>query len=477
MNKHSLFWKIFLSFWVFMVLFGICSVLISTQLRKTATLRTHIPVPKIIRRIHKLIMQDSSHEELRESLIELQNRIQADVVYILDSKDKDLLNRQLSATLQQALQKNEASPLKFSPPFQKPDHPFQGPPLIRLREISSSPGPAIIIKKLQTASGANYTLLIDNRTSRDSWFFWRSLSIGARIAIASLLSGIICFFLARYLTAPLLKLRTATHRIASGHFNDPMDTRIAERKDEIGDLGRDFESMAKRIDITLQSQQRLLRDVSHELRSPLARLQIALGLAHQRSNGLVEPELQRIEQEVERLNELVSKSLSLARLSSLMSIPEKTKINLVELLTDAITNAEYEAQNKQCQIELTTMENCYVEGNWDLLHSALENILRNAIHYTRTGTHIETSISQSFNTSVSVAKISIRDHGRGVPEADLNDLFKPFFRVDEARTQQSGGHGIGLAIAERAIHLHNGIISVANASGGGLEFTLQIPSV
>ena len=476
MNIHSLFWKIFLSFWVFMVLFGICSVLISTQLRQTATRSTHIPVPKIIRRIHKLIMQDSSHEELRESLIEMQNRIQADVVYILDSKNKDLLNRQLSATLQQALQKNEASPLKFSPLFQKPV-PFPEPPPMHLREIPPSPGPAIIIKKLQTASGANYTLLIDNRTSRDNWFFWRSLSIGARIAIASLLSGIICFFLARYLTAPLLKLRTATHRIASGHFNDPMDTRIAERKDEIGDLGRDFESMAKRIDITLQSQQRLLRDVSHELRSPLARLQIALGLAHQRSNGLVEPELQRIEQEVERLNELVSKSLSLARLSSLMSIPEKTKINLVELLTDVIINTEYEAQNKQCQIELTAMENCYIEGNWDLLHSAIENILRNAIHYTKTGTHIETSISQSFNTSVSVAKISIRDYGRGVPEADLNELFKPFFRVDEARTQQSGGHGIGLAIAERAIHLHNGTISVANASGGGLEFTLQIPLV
>ena len=476
MNIHSLFWKIFLSFWVFMVLFGICSVLISTQLRQTATRSTHIPVPKIIRRIHKLIMQDSSHEELRESLIELQNRIQADVVYILDSKDKDLLNRQLSTILQQALQKNEASPLNFSPPFQKPV-PFQGSPPMRLREIPPSPGPAIIIKKLQTASGANYTLLIDNRTSRDNWFFWRSLSIGARIAIASLLSGIICFFLARYLTAPLLKLRTATHRIALGHFNDPMDTRIAERKDEIGDLGRDFESMAKRIDITLQSQQRLLRDVSHELRSPLARLQIALGLAHQRSNGLVEPGLQRIEQEAERLNELVSKSLSLARLSSLMSIPEKTKINLVELLTDVITNTEYEAQNKQCQIELTAMESCYIEGNWDLLHSAIENILRNAIHYTRTGTHIETSITQSFNTSVSISKISIRDHGRGVPEADLNELFKPFFRVDEARTQQSGGHGIGLAIAERAIHLHNGTISVANASGGGLEFTLQIPLV
>lgn len=474
MNIRSLFWKIFLSFWIFMVLFGICSALITTQLSQTANLSSHIPVPKIIRRTHRLIMQGSSQTELKEWLVELQNRIQKDVVYILDSNGKDLLNRPLTVDLQQAFQNNVATPLEFPPHFKKLDL-FQDPPPIEPRGMPSTLGSAIIIKKIQLASGGNYTLMIDNQTSRDEWIFWRSLGIGARITIASLLSGIICFFLARYLTAPIQKLRTVTHRIASGHFNDPIDTGIAERKDEIGDLGRDFDSMAKRIEITLQSQQRLLRDVSHELRSPLARLQIALGLAHQRSNGLIEPELQRIEEEVERLNELISQSLSLARLSSQMSIPEKSEINLTELLIDVVANAEYEAESKQCQIKLSEMSHCFIEGNWDLLHSALENILRNAINYTKVGTYIETSITQSINIPVPVAIITIRDHGMGVPEADINELFKPFFRVDEARAYQSGGHGIGLAIAERAIHLHNGTISVVNASGGGLKVKMCLP--
>ena len=474
MNRHSLFWKIFLYFWVSMMLFGIFSTLINAKIRQTEKNSPYTPVSVIIKRSHQLIKQDTGKVILKEWLVESQDRIRTNTVYILDSKGKDLLNRSLDTRIQQALHEYSKEPQEFAPYLQKPDSLFFDPHSLHSDDIPPLPGPTIIVIKLVSNSGESYTLIIDNETNRENWIFWRTVSIGTRIAMAFLLSGIICSFLARYLTIPLQKLRTATHRIASGHFDSSMDQKIAKREDEIGDLGRDFDSMAKRIEITLQSQQRLLRDVSHELRSPLARLQIALGLAYQRSNGLVESELQRIEKEVERLNKLIGQSLSLARISSQASIPEKTKINLTELFREVIETVKYEAQVKQCQIISTQMDNCFINGNKDLLYSGLENIIRNAIHHTKTGTQIETRLGLS-NTLPSVATLIIRDHGKGVPESDIGELFKPFFQVDEARTQQKGGSGIGLAIAERAIHLHNGSIYIANIPEGGLEVSVQLP--
>lgn len=474
MNRHSLFWKIFLYFWVSMMLFGIFSTLINAKIRQTEKNSPYTPVSVIIKRSHQLIKQDTGKVILKEWLVESQDRIQTNTVYILDSKGKDLLNRLLDTRIQQALHEHSKEPQEFAPYLQKPDSLFFDPHSLHSDNIPPLPGPAIIVIKLVSNLGKNYTLIIDNKTNRENWIFWRTVSIGTRISMAFLLSGIICSFLARYLTIPLQKLRTATHRIASGHFHSSMDQKIAKREDEIGDLGRDFDSMAKRIEITLQSQQRLLRDVSHELRSPLARLQIALGLAYQRSNGLVESELQRIEKEVERLNKLIGQSLSLARISSQASIPKKTKINLTELFKEVIETVKYEAQDKQCQIISTQMDNCFINGNKDLLFSGLENIIRNAIYHTKTGTQIETRLGLS-NTLPAVATLIIRDYGKGVPESDIDELFKPFFQVDEARTQQKGGYGIGLAIAERAIHLHNGSIRIANIAEGGLEVSVQLP--
>ncbi len=474
MSRHSLFWKIFLSFWLSMLLFGICSALIDAKIRQTERDTPYTPVSVILKRSQQLIKQDTDKKILKEWLEESQDRIQTNTVYILDSKGDDLLKRPLNTKTQQALRQYLKEPQEFAPNLQKPNSDFFDPRPQHIDDIPPLPGSAIIIIKLISNSGESYTLIIDNETNRENWIFWRSVSIATRIAMAFLLSGIICSFLARYLTIPLQKLRTATHRIASGHFDSSIDKNIAKRVDEIGDLGRDFDSMAKRIEITLQSQQRLLRDVSHELRSPLARLQIALGLSFQRSKGLVEPELQRIEKEVERLNELIGQSLSLARISSQADIPEKTKINLTELFEKIIETVKYEAQDKQCQIISTQMDSCFINGNKDLLYSGLENIIRNAIHHTKTGTQIKTSVALS-NALPPVATLVIRDNGKGVPESDVDELFTPFFQVDEARTQQQGGYGIGLAIAERAISLHNGSICITNIAEGGLEVSIKLP--
>ena len=139
-----------------------------------------------------------------------------------------------------------------------------------------------------------------------------------------------------------------------------------------------------------------------------------------------------------------------------------------------IETVKYEAQDKKCDIVSTQMDTCFINGNRELLYSGLENIIRNAIQHTKIGTHVKTSLILS-NTHRPIATLTIRDHGMGVPESDIDELLNPFFQVDEARTQQKGGYGIGLAIAERAIHLHNGSINISNMSDGGLEVSLQLP--
>lgn len=454
-----------------MVLLVISNIVINTQITQSTAHRTNTALPRILMHTRRMINRGAEQQDLTRWLRQMQQRRQGDIVYILDTQGHELLDRRLPESLQQALQDNPASSMDFPPHFR--DVSPQAAPL-GIRPPALSP-PGIIIKDLTLTSGEHFKLIIDNQARQAHWQRWRSLSIGARITIASLLSGIICFFLARYLSRPLQKLRAATHLVASGHYNTPIDSRITNRLDEIGDLGRDFDNMTTRIASTLLSQQRLLRDVSHELRSPLARLQIALGLAQQRSNGLINPELARIELEIERLNELIGQSLSLARLSSQTNIVDKVSINLNKLLENVIANAEYEAADKQSHIVFTELEHCEILGNWDLLHSALENILRNAVHYTKRGTNIEASIIRAHNTTKPSVNIKIRDHGIGVSEADLDKLFEPFFQVDEARTQQNGGYGIGLAIAKRAIDLHHGTIHVGNANDGGLEVSILLP--
>ncbi len=474
MIRRSLFWKIFLSFWISMMLFGIGSALIDEKIRQSERDSRYTPVSVIIKRSYQLIKNDSDKVVLKAWLLESQDRIHSNTVYILDSNGSDLLNRTLNETIQQALDESASEPQDIAPYLQTADAIFFDPYSLQSNDIPALPDPEIIVINLVSNSGEPYTLIIDNKTNRDNWVFWSTVSIATRITMAFLLSGIICSFLARYLTTPLFKLRLATHRIASGNFDSSMNKKFAKREDEIGDLGRDFSSMSQRIEATMQSQQRLLRDVSHELRSPLTRLQIALGLAYQRSNGLIQPELQRIEKEVDRLNELISQSLSLARISSQTNIPKKTKINLTELLTDVIENVEYEAQDKQCHIVSTQLDECFIYGNYELLYSCVENILRNAIHHTKTATHVTTSIRNS-NSSSAVATLKICDQGPGIPEADIEAIFKPFYQIDEARSQQNAGYGIGLAIAERAIHLHDGSIKITNNTEGGLEVSLQLP--
>jgi len=293
-----------------------------------------------------------------------------------------------------------------------------------------------------------------------------------RLAVALLVSGLICWGLAAYLTAPVRELRRVTRDLASGDLNARAGKRLARRRDELGGLGRDFNEMASRLQSLIQSRQRLMADVSHELRSPLARLQVALGLARRRTGEDIHSELDRIEREADRLNELIGQILTLTRLDSQSSLALEP-IAMAGMVRAIVTDADYEAQTRNRAVRLVNEVAAEVFGDESLLHSAIENIVRNAVRHTPGGSTVEVDMAMDAGAHDRIL-IEIRDRGPGIDEALLDKVFEPFFRVDEARNRESGGYGLGMSIAQRAVTLHRGEISASN-TGEGLLVHISLP--
>jgi two-component system sensor histidine kinase CpxA len=290
-----------------------------------------------------------------------------------------------------------------------------------------------------------------------------------------LTGGILCYWLAWYLTTPLLKLRTTTNELAEGNLGARVASKLSRRRDEIGQLGRDFDLMAERLESMVRAQHRLLGDISHELRSPLARLGVALGLARQRSGAEANGALDRIERESENLNEMISQLLILTRLESGTDGRKKTDLDLTSLLREVADDADFEARSMNRAVQVVSADNCSISGVEELLRSAIENVVRNGLRYTPEGTAVEVALRRQNGTGYNFAVISVRDHGLGVPEESLEKIFRPFYRTEDARDRQSGGGtGLGLAITERAVRLHGGTIKAVNAPGGGLAIKMKL---
>jgi two-component system sensor histidine kinase CpxA len=246
------------------------------------------------------------------------------------------------------------------------------------------------------------------------------------------------------------------------------------RRDEIADLACDFDHMAERLQGLIGSQKQLLSDVSHELRSPLARLQVALGLARQREQDQPNTELDRIEREAERLNELIGQLLSLTRLEFGTVLSHSEPVDLADLLTEIAESTDFEARALNRRVHMVNSVPAIVEANETLLRSALENVVRNAAKYTDVNTSVDISL-QPDKAHAGWLLVQVRDHGPGVPEDMLTKLFEPFVRVGDARDRDSGGYGLGLAIAKRAIRLHGGEIFAGNEPDGGLNVRIRLP--
>ena len=290
------------------------------------------------------------------------------------------------------------------------------------------------------------------------------------VLLSIIAAGVISYLLALYLTSPVKTLKSVVQSFAEGNLDARVTPRLGNRHDELADLGREFDHMAERIEALISSQKRLLADISHELRSPLARLTVALELARKSTSGKGVAALDRIEMETERVNKLVGQLLALTRLESGAESVPPENVALEELVQQVIDDANYEAKPLNKEVKAMQLDPCRVRGSQELLRSGIENVVRNAIRYTAEGSAVEVALSAKLDSAL----LTVRDYGPGVPEAELGHIFEPFYRVGEARERSSGGVGLGLSIADRTVKLHGGAIRAANAHDG-LLITIELP--
>lgn len=304
----------------------------------------------------------------------------------------------------------------------------------------------------QASSNGRYIFVIDISVRNDPT--WDVLSFGWIIAVVVLLVYALAFTLAR----PIGRLRETVKRFGQGDLTARAQLK---RKDEIGDLGAAFDEMADRIQTLLAAERRLLQDVSHELRSPLARLNFALELV--RKNPSSDEAFQRVKKEVGRISRLIGDLLQVTRVEGDSLSRNDEAIEIGPFLGEIVEDCGLEATGRGCRIELRSEGVGEFRGDPELLRRAVENVLRNAIRYSPPGQSVEVTASVEGNELV----FTIRDYGPGVPEPELEAIFHPFHRVEEDRNRASGGGvGLGLSIAQRAVLLHHGSISASNAQPG-----------
>jgi two-component system sensor histidine kinase CpxA len=283
---------------------------------------------------------------------------------------------------------------------------------------------------------------------------------------------LVSFLLARYLTRPLRNLHDAATAFAGGDLSARSQEIKAERHDEVAELVRAFNSMADRISALIQAQQRFIVDVSHEIKSPFARLSLAAALARRAASPVAADQFDRLEREIETASSLVRDLQVLSSLQDGGPLPRREMLDLAALLAAAIDNVAFEWKGHPHGIKLTApAEPVSTLGDPAVLQRAVENVLQNALFYTPEGTEVAVKVTRRGGS----AHIEVRDHGPGVPEAALPHLFDPFYRVDESRTRNTGGIGIGLPIVQRAVALHGGTATAANADPSGLRICIDLP--
>lgn len=329
-------------------------------------------------------------------------------------------------------------------------------------EIENSTETALSMRKVNLPSGGRYVLLLRWERPRMTPLFGESPLRYLRYAGLLLTAFLLCWILARYLSSPIGKLRQATQKLAAGDLSTRVADQVGNRRDELATLAQDFDLMAERIESLITSQQRLSRDVSHELRSPLARMNVALEIAKQKMNGEAAPQLARIEAESQRLNDMISRLLTLSKLEAGSNDFDRRELNFRSLVEQVAADADFEANAKGRSVRVISAAECKISGSETLIRSAVENVLRNAVRYTREGTEVEVTLSNGGGR----ASLRVVDHGTGVPDPELKNLFRPFYRVGEARDRGSGGTGLGLAIAEQAVLAHKGTIKASNTEDG-----------
>jgi two-component system, OmpR family, sensor histidine kinase CpxA len=449
----SLFLRIFLSFWMAQALFIVLAILVTVAFRpRSATweaLRTTVLTEGVS------AYEEGGDQKLREYLdnLEATQHVRA---YLFDENGVDISRR---GAPDWAMRVAAGGPRTPHDGFL-----FPAPPVQRDSRASSD-------------GKHRYTVVLSLPPGPRVFIGPRGVPLPGLI-IGVITSGLVCYVLAWFLTKPIVRLRTATRQLAAGDLTARTGAPASMRRDEVAGLMRDFDAMAERLETLVKAQSRLLNDISHELRSPLARLNVALGLARQRAGVESTDMLDRIELEASRLNEMIARILTLARLEDGEQLVPQTPVALDEIVASVSEDAEFEAQARHCHVKTSVAEgNWEVRGNASLLHSAVENVVRNAIRYTQEGTSVEIELRSEVRAGTSEAVLCVSDAGPGVPPDALDKLFEPFYRLDDARGRLTGGVGLGLAITERAVRFHGGKVSAFNRPGTGLMVEIRLPLI
>jgi len=417
------------------------------------------------------VLAHGGTDALKNWLDANKNSISDRDLYIVGPDGADILGRRLSETAARRLEfvnrdefvnreaGGSATPRTFGPP-----------PPGNFRPSRAAP-------QIVGSDGAAYTVLLVPR--RPSIFGALSLpGISLTIlCIALVVSALTSWWLAQHLSAPIRRIQAGARALAAENLDvrTSAEFRVSAglegRRDELAVLARDFDAMADQLRANRGAITQLLRDISHELRSPLARMRVALGLARQPPADL-SLQLDRLDREIERLDSLISQVLKLARLHGTDAPFARETFDLDEVIEDVVRDANFEGAVKNCRVRLQGAASAALNGNRDLLHSAVENVLRNAVRYSPKDASVDVSVARV----ASGIAILIRDRGPGVPEKDLERIFEPFYRVAESRDRDTGGEGIGLAITAQVMKAHGGSASAANSQGGGFEVRLNLPA-
>jgi two-component system sensor histidine kinase CpxA len=460
----SLFLKIFLSFWAALALSLVLAILVTIELRPVRHGIESQGPQTLAEAVN--VYQTSGERGAHDYLEELW-RTQHVRAFAFDPSGHELSGRHVPPWIEDA--REGVTPQRGT---------SRGGWLHR-RSWMDNLLPDRIIRQALTLDGKRYTLVLELPPGPRALFGPNDIFL---LGIAIILSGFVCYLLSWSMTSPVTRLRKAAQSLAAGDLSARTGAPEGGRGDELTELMRDFDRMADRIEGLIDSQSRLLKDVSHELRSPLARLSVALGLARQRATPDVAPDLDsslnRIELEADRLNQLIQRLLTISRLESGTDGLRKTVLSLRELVEQVAHDAEYETPARPCRVTVPAdaADEFLVEADPDLLRSAVENAVRNATRYTAEGTTVEVRLERQPAANGDEIVVRVLDSGPGVPDRALQRIFEPFYRLDDARNQQTGGAGLGLSIADRAIRLHGGQLRASNRKEGGLEVEIRIPA-
>jgi two-component system sensor histidine kinase CpxA len=446
MNRR-LFWKIFLPFWVAQaLLLGVLYLRLHYRLHTENPWWVQ-PERRLVPSLGELAVQryevdgqNGLHQLLEESSIP--HRVN---YWLLDGTGLELSGRPLPAEIVDFAQR-------------------------ALRhEGMARPDEAVVIVAPVTTARSQYLLIaevipppLSERVPGD--ILWV-------LKLGTVISALMCLVIAHYLSKPIERLRNATNELARGNLDIRVGATIGRRRDEIADLVHDFDSMAGELRNQIQSERNLLSGVSHELRSPIARMRLALALARTSDSRERDEMLDRIEQDTIQLDSMLERILTVARLENGQYKPKFEDLSLNEIMDEVLDDARFEAAATDTSISYADDAIVSVTGDPGLLRSAIENVVRNALFYSGEGGKIDVGVRVDDGHAV----LTVRDNGHGVPEEALPLLFKPFYRVDGSRVTTTGGMGLGLAIVRNAVAVHGGTVTARNVPPHGLEVELRLP--